>query len=40
MKENDDDTSYAKKVLAELDKYYPGATGYEVAGFFFWQGDG
>lgn len=38
-KQYDDDTSYAKKVLAELDKYYPGATGYEVAGFFFWQGD-
>jgi hypothetical protein len=26
-------------VLAELDKYYPGAKKYEVAGFFFWQGD-
>jgi len=22
-----------------LDKYYPGAKGYEVAGFFWWQGD-
>ncbi|MCF7956004.1 MAG: sialate O-acetylesterase [Phycisphaerae bacterium] len=33
------DIDRAKKVLAELDKYYPGAKGYEIAGFFFWQGD-
>ena len=33
------DVAGAKKVLAELDKYYPGAKSYEVAGFFFWQGD-
>ncbi len=26
-------------MLAELDKYYPGAKGYEVAGFLWWQGD-
>lgn len=38
-KQYDDDVSYAKKVLSELDKYYPGAEGYEVAGFFFWQGE-
>ncbi len=38
-KQWDDDISYAKKVLSELDKYYPGATKYEVAGFFFWQGE-
>ena len=38
-KNYDDDTAAAKKVLAELDKYYPGATKYEIAGFFFWQGD-
>jgi hypothetical protein len=38
-KQWDDDISYAKKVLSELDKYYPGAKGYEVAGFFFWQGE-
>ena len=25
-------------MLDELDKYYPGAKGYEVAGFFWWQG--
>jgi hypothetical protein len=35
----DGDIANAKKVLAELDKYYPGATGYEIAGFFWWQGD-
>ena len=35
----DGDTANAKKVLAELDKYYPGAKRYEIAGFFFWQGD-
>ena len=35
----DGDIARAKKVLSELDKYYPGATEYEVAGFFFWQGD-
>eukprot|EP00913_Durusdinium_trenchii_P008800 g8266.t1 len=35
----DGDIARAKKVLAELDKYYPGAKKYEIAGFFFWQGD-
>lgn len=35
----DGDIARAKKVLAELDKFYPGAKGYEVAGFFWWQGD-
>jgi len=35
----DGDVRNAKKVLAELPKYYPGAKGYEIAGFFFWQGD-
>lgn len=38
-KQYDDDVANAKKVLAELDKYYPGAKKYEVAGFFWWQGD-
>lgn len=37
-KQYDDDTANAKKVLTELDTYYPGATEYEVAGFFWWQG--
>ncbi len=35
----DGDVANAKKVLSELDKYYPGAKKYEIAGFFFWQGD-
>jgi len=35
----DIDVALAKKVLAELDKHYPGAKSYEVAGFFWWQGD-
>jgi hypothetical protein len=39
MKQYDDDVANAKKVLAELDKYYPGAKSYEIAGFFWWQGD-
>ena len=38
-KQYDDDTTDAKKALTELDKHYPGATKYEVAGFFFWQGE-
>ena len=33
----DADVANAKSVLAELDKYYPDATSYEVAGFFWWQ---
>lgn len=37
-KNYDDDTGNAKAVLAEIGKYYPGATKYEVAGFFWWQG--
>ena len=35
----DGDIARAKDVLTELDKYYPGAKKYEIAGFFFWQGD-
>lgn len=35
----DGDIARAKKVLSELDKYYPGAKEYEIAGFFWWQGD-
>jgi hypothetical protein len=38
-KQYDSDTEHAKQVLSELDKYYPGAKGYEVAGFFLWQGE-
>jgi hypothetical protein len=35
----DGDVARAKEVLDNLDKYYPGATKYEVVGFFWWQGD-
>jgi hypothetical protein len=35
----DGDIARAKKVLSELDKHYPGAKKYEVAGFFWWHGD-
>jgi hypothetical protein len=38
-KQYDDDIANAKAVLSELNKYYPGANGYEVAGFFWWQGE-
>ena len=38
-KQYDEDTDYAKAVLANLGEYYPGATKYEVAGFFWWQGE-
>ena len=35
----DGDVARAKDVLNNIDKYYPGAAGYEVAGFLWWQGD-
>ncbi len=35
----DNDIAAAKRVLADLDNYVPGATEYEVVGFFWWQGD-
>ena len=35
----DGDIARAKKVLTELTKYYPEANRYEIAGFFWWQGD-
>ena len=38
-KQWDDDIANAKKVLSELNTYYPEATKYEVAGFFWWQGE-
>jgi len=37
-KQYDDDIANAKKVLDNLEEYYPGARGYEIAGFFWWQG--
>jgi len=38
-KQYDDDVEHAKAVLNDLNQYYPEAKGYEVAGFFFWQGE-
>lgn len=38
-KQYDDDVANAQKILADLEKYYPGAKSYEVAGFLWWQGD-
>ncbi len=38
-KQWDTDTGDAKNALADLEKHYPGAKGYEIAGFFFWQGE-
>lgn len=38
-KQYDDDVANAKAILADLNKYYPDAKGYEVAGFLWWQGD-
>ena len=38
-KQYDDDIADAKSVLQELDRFYPDASKYEVAGFFWWQGD-
>jgi hypothetical protein len=35
----DGDIARAKEVLDNLGTYYPGATEYEIAGFFYWQGD-
>ncbi len=35
----DQDVGAAQEVLRNLSDYYPGATGYEVAGFFWWQGN-
>lgn len=38
-KQYDGDTRNVKSVLDNLSTYYPGATGYDIAGFFWWQGD-
>ncbi|MEZ6118755.1 MAG: hypothetical protein R3C28_19620 [Pirellulaceae bacterium] len=35
----DGDVARAKDVLQRLTEFYPGATGYEIAGFLWWQGD-
>jgi len=38
-KQWDTDVGDAKKALSDLEKHYLGAKNYEVAGFFFWQGE-
>ena len=38
-KQWDFDIGDAKRALADLGTHYPGAQAYEVAGFFFWQGE-
>jgi len=38
-KQWDTDIAGVRQVLDDLDTFYPGATGYEIAGFFWWQGD-
>ena len=35
----DGDIARAKEVLSKLDEFYPGAKGYEIAGFLWWQGE-
>jgi hypothetical protein len=35
----DQDVGAAQTALKDLSTYYPGATKYEVAGFFWWQGE-
>ncbi len=37
-KQYDDDIANARRVLANIGEYYPGATNYEIAGFVWWQG--
>jgi len=38
-KQYDDDVANAKTILENLSEYYPDASGYEVVGFLWWQGD-
>ena len=38
-KQWDTDIGNVKRVLENLDTFYPEANGYEVVGFFWWQGD-
>jgi hypothetical protein len=38
-KQYDDEMPFIKEALADIGKYYPGATKYEIAGFFWWQGE-
>jgi hypothetical protein len=38
-KQYDDEMAFIKEALEDIGKYYPGATEFEIAGFFFWQGE-
>ncbi len=38
-KQYDFDVADVKKVLADIGKYYPNAAKFEIAGFFFWEGE-
>lgn len=38
-KQWDGDTANAKYVLDHIEDFYPGAQAFEIAGFFWWQGD-
>jgi hypothetical protein len=38
-KQYDGDIANVKKVLEDLNTYYPGHSSFEIAGFFWWQGD-
>jgi hypothetical protein len=38
-KQYDDEMPYIKEALADIGKFYPGATKFEIAGFFWWQGE-
>jgi hypothetical protein len=38
-KQWDMDIADAKRAMDDLEKHYPGAHGFRVAGFFFWQGE-
>jgi len=35
----DGDTANAEHIVTHLNTYYPGITKYNIAGFFWWQGD-
>ena len=38
-KQWDGDTGNANYILDHIESFYPGAQTYEIAGFFWWQGD-
>lgn len=38
-KQYDEDVARAKYILKHIGRYYPGATDYQVAGFFGWHGN-